>query len=150
MSRAFPRSPGSKYGPALFPGVIAVALAICASLLIVKGLTARAHRREHVHWVELEPWTRSRRHVLAFALALGVNLFYIVAVDWLGFIPAAIVYLAALLAVFGVRARWILPIAVLSTLVISYGLLQAPARSAALGPVGAYPVVTTRRAGRMR
>lgn len=136
--QSFPKIPGQQYGPALFPGVIAVALAICAALLIVKGLAVRAHGREHAHWVELEPWTRSRRTVLAFALTLGVNLFYIVAGDWLGFIPAAIVYLAALLAVFGVRARWIFPLALVSTLVIHtafYKLLRVPLPWGLLQPV---------------
>ncbi len=50
-------------------------------------------------------------------------------VDRLGFIPTGIVYLAVLFAVFGVRAVWIVPLAVVLTLVIHtafYKLLKVP------------------------
>jgi putative tricarboxylic transport membrane protein len=127
--QSFPRIPGQQYGPALFPGVIAASLGICAALLIVKGIAARTHGHERAEWIALEPWTRSRRHVLAFALTIGINVFYIVAVDGLGFILTGTVYLAALFAVFGVRARWIIPVALVSTLVIHtafYKLLRVP------------------------
>jgi putative tricarboxylic transport membrane protein len=136
--QSFPKIPGQQYGPALFPGVIAVGLAVCAVLLIVKGFAARTHGHERAQWVAFEPWTRSHRHLLAFALTIGVNVFYIVAVDRLGFIPTGTVYLAALFAVFGVRARWILPLALLLTLVIHtafYKLLRVPLPWGVLQPI---------------
>ena len=136
--QSFPRIPGQQYGPALFPGVIAVGLALCAALLIVKGIAARTHGHERAQWIAFEPWTRSHRHLLAFALTLGVNVFYIVAVDALGFIPTGIIYLAVLFAVFGVRSRWILPLAAVSTLVIHtafYKLLRVPLPWGLLEPV---------------
>jgi len=80
--RNFPTIPGQQYGPALFPGVIAAGLAVCAVLLIVKGLAARTHGHERSQWVAFEPWTRSQRHLLAFALTIGVNVFYIYAVGF--------------------------------------------------------------------
>jgi putative tricarboxylic transport membrane protein len=136
--QSFPRIPGQQYGPALFPGVIAAALAICAALLIVKGLAARTHGHERAQWIALEPWTRSHRHLAAFALTLGVNVFYILAVARLGFIPTGVIYLAALFAVFGVRARWILPLALAATLVIHtafYKFLRVPLPWGLLEPV---------------
>ena len=99
----FPAIPGQKVGPALFPGLLAVAMAICAVLLIVKGLAARAHGGDRARWVELDGWTRSRRHVLAFGAVIGVNLFYILLVDKVGFILTGTVYLGTLFAIFGVR-----------------------------------------------
>ena len=137
--QSFPRIPGQQYGPALFPGVDrGRPRASARVLLIVKGLAARAHGHERAQWIALEPWTRSRRHVLAFALTIGVNVFYILAVDRLGFIPTGVVYLAALFAVFGVRARWILPLALVATLVIHtafYKLLRVPLPWGLLQPV---------------
>ena len=136
--RNFPTIPGQQYGPALFPGVIAAGLAVCAVLLIVKGMAARTHGHERSQWVAFEPWTRSRRHLLAFALTIGVNVFYIYAVDWLGFIPTGIVYLGALFLVFGVPARWILPLSVLLTLAIHtafYKLLRVPLPWGLLQPI---------------
>jgi len=127
--QAFGKIPGQQYGPALFPGLVAVGLAICGVLLIGNGLAARTHRREHARWVALAPWTRSRQHVLAFAVTLAVNVAYILVVDRLGFIPTGVVYLAALFLVFGVRPRWILPLAVVLTLAIHtafYKLLRVP------------------------
>ena len=127
--QAFGKIPGQQYGPAIFPGLVAVGLAICGALLVLSGLAARTHRREGAQWIVLAPWTRSRQHVLAFAVTLAVNVFYIVIVDRLGFIPTGIVYLSALFLVFGVSARWILPLAVVLTLAIHtafYKLLRVP------------------------
>ena len=54
----FPTIPGQNVGPALFPGLLAVALAICAVLLIGKGLAARTHGGDRARWVEFDGWTR--------------------------------------------------------------------------------------------
>ena len=127
--QSFPLIPGQKVGPALFPGLIAVGLGICGAILVGKGLAARAGGGERPHWFLLDGWTRSRRRVLAFAVTIGVNVFYIAAVDRLGFIPTGIVYLALLFAVFEVRPKWVLPLAVLTTLAIHfafYKLLKVP------------------------
>jgi putative tricarboxylic transport membrane protein len=127
--QSFPLIPGQKVGPALFPGLIAVGLCICGVILVGKGFAARAGGGERPHWFLLDDWTRSWRRVLAFAVTIGVNVFYIAAVDRLGFIPTAIVYLASLFAVFNVRPRWVLPLAVLTTFAIHfafYKLLKVP------------------------
>ncbi len=127
--QSFGTIPGQQYGPAIFPGLIACGLAVCALLLIVNGLTARTREGAGVKWMTLAPWTRSRRHVFAFALTIGVNVFYILLVDTLGFIPTGVIYLAVLFAVFGVRLVWIVPIALVLTLAIHtafYKLLKVP------------------------
>ena len=127
--QSFPKIPGQQYGPAIFPGVVAASLGICAMLLIIKGFAARTHGHERAEWIALERWTRSRRHVVAYAVTIGINVFYIVAVNRLGFILTGIVYLSALFAVFGVRLRWVVPLAAVATLVIHtafYKLLRVP------------------------
>ena len=127
--QGFPRIPGQRVGPALFPGFLAVGLAVCGVLLVLKGLAARRGGGERPHWILFSPWTRSRHHAFAFALMLGVNVFYIFAVDKLGFIPTGVIYLGSLFWVFGVRTRWIVPIAIVVTLVIHYSfykLLKVP------------------------
>ena len=121
--------PGQQYGPAIFPGLIAVGLAICGVLLIGSGLAARTRDASSARWVAFAPWTRSRRHVFALALTVGVNVFYVLLVDTLGFIPTGIVYLGVLFAAFGVRVVWIIPLAVVLTLAIHtsfYKLLKVP------------------------
>jgi len=121
--------PGQQYGPAIFPGLVAVGLAICGVLLIGSGLATRARDVAAARWIAFAPWVRSHRHIVALALAIGVNVFYILAVDKLGFIPTGIVYVAVLFAAFGVRPLWIAPLAVVVTLVIHtafYKLLKVP------------------------
>ena len=129
VGAAFPMIPGQKVGPALFPGLLAVGLAVCAVMLIVKGLASRAQGGERAHWFELDGWTRSRRHVRAFVAVVGVNLFYILLVDKVGFILTGTLYLALLFIVFGVRKRAVLPLALVLTLIIHYAfykLLKVP------------------------
>jgi putative tricarboxylic transport membrane protein len=127
--RDFPPIPGQQYGPALFPGVIAVGLLACGAALIFKGLAARNAGGAGVRWIAWDDWVRSPRHVLAFAVVIGATVLYIAFVERLGFVVASILYLGALFGVFGVRARWVLPLAVVVTLVIHYAfykLLRVP------------------------
>ena len=127
--QSFPAMPGQRVGPALFPGVIAAGLAVCALLLIARGIAARAKEGERASWLTADAWLRSRRHVLAFAAVIGMNVFYILVVGRLGFIPTGIIYLAVLMAVFGVRLANSLVIAIVVTLVIHYTfykLLKVP------------------------
>ena len=127
--QSFPTIPGQKIGPALFPGVIAIGLAVCGALLIIKGLAVREHGGDHARWLTVAPWVGSPRHVLAFFMVVAVNVLYILLVDRLGFIPTAVVYLAVLFAVFGASPRWNLPLAIAITLLIHYSfykLLKVP------------------------
>jgi len=127
--QSFPAMSGQKVGPALFPGVIAVGLSVCALLLIARGIAAHRQDREQAPWLAAGPWMRSPRHVLAFLVTIGVNVFYILIVDRLGFIPTGVIYLALLFAVFGVRLRNNLVLALIVTLVIHYAfykLLKVP------------------------
>jgi len=127
--QSFPTIPGQRVGPALFPGILAVALAVCSVLLIMEGLAARREGGERAAWIGLEPWTRRTRYLLAFFVTVGVNVFYIFAVDRLGFIVVGTIYLAALFLVFGVTRKWIVPIAIVVTLGIHYAfykLLKVP------------------------
>jgi putative tricarboxylic transport membrane protein len=127
--QGFPNIPGQKVGPALFPGVVAAGLAICALALIAAGARARWRTGANAPWIGVEAWMRSPRHIAALALVVGVNTLYILFVDRLGFVPTGVIYLAALFAVFRVRPRWIFPLALITTLVIHYSfykLLKVP------------------------
>ena len=127
--QSFPRIPGQQVGPSLFPGFLAVALAVCAALLVVKGLASRRDGGERAEWVLFEPWTRNSHYLLAYAVTIGVNVFYILAVDGLGFIVTGVIYLGMMFWVFGVRKAWIMPLAIVVTLGIHYAfykLLKVP------------------------
>ncbi len=127
--QSFPAMSGQKIGPALFPGTIAAGLCVCALLLIARGLSVRRLGGDGAGWLAGDAWLRSPRHILAFLLVIGVNVFYILVVDRLGFIPTGVIYLGVLFAVFGVRLRNNLALALIVTLGIHYSfykLLKVP------------------------
>jgi len=127
--QGFPRIPGQNVGPALFPGVLAVAMMICGAILIASGLKARRAAGASLRWAVAPEWVRSNRHVLAFAVLVASNLFYLLVVDRLGFLLTAFVYLAALMWVLRVRLAVTLPVAFLLALAIHYAfykLLRVP------------------------
>lgn len=121
--QGFPSIPGQKIGPAAFPALLAVILAVCSVLLIIRGM------RSGARWAEAGLWTRSPRHALRFAAIVGALLFYLAAADGLGFIPTAILMMIALLRVFGVAWPATLGTALVGTLAIHaifYKLLKVP------------------------
>ena len=125
--QAFPRIPGQNVGPGLFPGSIAVGIGVCGLILVFRGLRARAPNGGA--WFMLPEWLRSSKHVLGFAVLVAVNVFYLVAVDSLGFLITAFVYLLAMMGVLRVRLLHAVPIAIAATLVIHYAfykLLKVP------------------------
>ena len=126
--QSFPRIPGQNIGPGIFPGLVATGLGICGLLLIARGVRSR-RGAEPAPWAEAPAWLRSPRPVLAFAVLVGVNLFYLLAVDRLGFVLTAFVYLSALMGVLRVRLVLLLPLAAAATLLIHgafYRLLKVP------------------------
>jgi putative tricarboxylic transport membrane protein len=123
--QSFPKIPGQNVGPALFPGSIAAGLIVCAVLLIVSGLRSRPAAR----WLEGLPWTRSPRHVAAFAALVLATIAYILFSTAVGFLIIAPLGLAAMLIAFGVRRGLAVVVAVVGTIVIWYAfykLLRVP------------------------
>ncbi|MBC8119862.1 MAG: tripartite tricarboxylate transporter TctB family protein [Burkholderiaceae bacterium] len=122
---SYPTIPAQRVGPALFPGLIAVGLVIGALILIVRGWRARAA----VPWVRFEPWVRSPRHVAGALGVIGSVIFYIIAVDWLGFFLTSLLILTTSFRLFGVALRRSIVIAAIATFVIHfafYKLLRVP------------------------
>jgi putative tricarboxylic transport membrane protein len=125
--RAFPHIPGQNVGPALFPGVVAAALVVCGALLVVGAL--RARRRAGGAWVELPAWLHARPQAVAFVVLVAANVFYLLAVDRLGFVVTAFLCLLALMWSLRVRVAVALVVALVMTLAIHwafYKLLRVP------------------------
>ncbi len=123
--QGYPKIPGQPVGPALFPGLIAVGLCLTGAILVFKGWRARAAQG----WLRWDDWVRSPRHLVALAVLLGGIVFYILAVDKLGFLPTGILILSALMATLRVRPWLALLVAVIATLAIHfafYKLLRVP------------------------
>lgn len=121
--QAYPLIPGQKYGPALFPGLIAVGFIATGALLIVRGA------RAGFPLVRLAPWLRSPELVTNFLAVCAALAFYVVAADALGFVPTGVLLLGGLLLKFGVRPGRAALVAIVATLVIHslfYKLLRVP------------------------
>jgi len=121
--QSYPLIPGQQYGPALFPGVIAVGLVATGAVLVVRGV------RQRSPLVVLDAWMRSPALATNFLAICGALVFYIVAAEPLGFIPTMVICLAALFLKFGVRSLPAAVIAIIATLAIHlmfYKLLRVP------------------------
>jgi putative tricarboxylic transport membrane protein len=124
QARTFPPMPGQPVGPSLFPVLIGAGLIIAGAALILADV-----RRRNRTIVELDAWAGRPRMLANFALVIADLLFYALAVDRLGFLITAVLFLTVLFLAFGVRRARILPIAVAVTIVIHYGfytLLRVP------------------------
>ncbi len=129
--QSFPPAPGQDFGPSVFPGVIAAGLALASLALVWQGL------REKPPWLVLGEGLRSGRHLLAFAIAIGAMVFYILLADRLGFIVCSLVILVALQWATGVPWRLNLIVALVATLAIHtafYKLLRVPLPWGVLAP----------------
>ena len=123
--QSFPKIPGQKVGPALFPGSIAAGLIVCALLLIVSGLRSRPR----VAWLEAPAWMHSPRHVAAFVALVLSTIAYILFSTSVGFLIVASLGLFAMLVAFGVPRGMAVVVAVVGTIVIWYAfykLLRVP------------------------
>ena len=122
---SYPTIAAQRVGPALFPALIAIGLVIGGVILIVRGWRVRAT----VPWIRFEPWVQSPRHVAGCLGVIGSVVFYIVAVDWLGFFLTSLVILTVLFRLFGVALGRSIVIAAIATFVIHfafYKLLRVP------------------------
>lgn len=127
LTAHFPEFPGQKYGPSLFPRIMASGLIVCGALLFRKGLAA--HRTTGAPWVEIAPWVHEPWRLGSFLLMLGLLLLYIVASETVGFIPIALLFLGALFLWLGVKPLTAVITAIAATLIIHWffsTLLRVP------------------------
>jgi putative tricarboxylic transport membrane protein len=123
--QGFPPMPGQKFGPAWFPGLIAIGLVVCGALLVLNRVRATSAEPA----LQVPAWMRRPRAVAGVASIIAGLLLYIFAVDTLGFHLTAV----ALLLVWSrvLKAPWTLalPVALLATVLIHlafYKLLKVP------------------------
>jgi len=134
-ARTFPEMPGQDYGPALFPTLIGVGLGACGLVLVVSGIGAR---RAGGALIGFGDWLASPRHRANLVLVLACMVFYILASDWLGFIPCSLLILSLLTWRLGARPAMALAVAVVATLAIHtafYEFLRVPLPWGLLLPV---------------
>jgi len=115
--------PGQKFGPAWFPGLIALGLVLCGALL------ARSGWRSGDALLTWPAWMRQRRAANGvFAVMSGI-VFYVLAVDRLGFHLTGVMLLALWVRLLGASWRVAMPVALIATFAIHfafYKVLRVP------------------------
>jgi putative tricarboxylic transport membrane protein len=129
-----PPVPGQQIGPEVFPMVVGIGLAICG-LLIALGIghhfEEEAEADLAAHSDQPAPARTNGKLVTGLKILLppALLLFYVFAVDRLGFVPTgAVIVLAAALAL-GARAKLAIPLAVLAPIgvhLVFFKLLRVP------------------------
>lgn len=130
----FPLMPGQKVGPALYPGLIASGLLVCAVLLVARGWRARHAGR----WIEFAAWARQPRQWLNAVVVIGLTIAFIAWSDRIGFIPTGIGLLIALFLAFRARPMTAIAVAIVATIAIHavfYNILKVPLPWGILMPV---------------
>jgi putative tricarboxylic transport membrane protein len=111
--------PGQKFGPAWFPGLIAAGLGICGSFLIISGW------RQPGPWLALPAWAAQPRALLGVSSVIIGLLFYILAVDTLGFHITGVLLLASWMRILGASWRVAVVVAVVATVAIHLSFYKA-------------------------
>jgi len=113
--------PGQKFGPAWFPGLIAIGLIVCGISLVFTS--------KNKELFSVPAWMRSPRPVIGVLSVLLGLLFYVLAADALGFYLTGILLLTLWTRVLGAGWRMSAGVAVAATLAIHlsfYKLLRIP------------------------
>ena len=121
--QGFPAMPGQKFGPAWFPGLIAIGLAICGALLFRAGLRERAPLFAIPEWMQRQHGRRAVATVLAGLVA------YILLADALGFHITGVLILALWMRALGASWRVTAAVAVIATVLVHlafYKVLRVP------------------------
>jgi putative tricarboxylic transport membrane protein len=95
-ARSFPDMPGQRFGPALFPTLIALGFVVCGALLVRNGLVLREVRG----LVDIPEWMRSQGEILDVVLVLGGLVLLILVWNHVGFLIGATLYSTALITRF--------------------------------------------------
>jgi putative tricarboxylic transport membrane protein len=129
----YPPVPGQQIGPEVFPVVIGLCVAFCG-VLIALGIGSRleaeaeadlaAHGGENVAEQQRGPLYKLRALIPPALLV-----FYVVAVDRLGFVPTAAIIVMVISLTLGARLRLAVPLALLAPMgahLVFYKLLRVP------------------------
>jgi putative tricarboxylic transport membrane protein len=130
--QSFPAMPGQKYGPAVFPGLIAAGFITCGAILVVRGA------RGTQPLATVPTWMRSGPLVARFFCVVAAMGAYALLSPILGFLLTACGLLVILFVVFGVNPTRAALVALVATGVIHflfYKVMRVPLPWGVLTPI---------------
>ncbi len=104
ISFRFPASRGADFGPSLFPRVIAVALILLGTAVLLQSRKGRIEAQNAAAPVTEGQYGPASTGLRNVAITVAAIVVYIVVVEKLGFIPTTAVFLFVLMKVFGLSA----------------------------------------------
>lgn len=110
----FPDMPGQRFGPSLFPRLVACGMAVCGLLMALRGW------RSGQPWLRLSPGLQRLPGWLSLLAMPSAVAFYLVFAERLGFLPTAALVVASLCAWLGVRLWKAMLIGVLAALTVQW------------------------------
>ncbi len=125
-----PPMPGQPVGPSIFPIVVGAGLCLCGALIslgIGRGFEEEAEADLAAHEAPLPPPSRAAR--LKALIPIAALLFYVLAVDTLGFALTAAAMVAVVAAALGARWKIVVGLALLAPPVVHlmfFKLLRVP------------------------
>lgn len=122
----FPDFPGQKYGPSLFPRILASGLILCGAILVIRGISAR---RAGIPWITLADWTQDPSRLVSFLMLPVLVIVYILVSEKIGFIPVAFTMLLFMFLWFRSRLIVALPVAAATTWIMHWffaSLMRVP------------------------
>lgn len=125
------------YGPGFFPMLIGIGLMAVGALILVRA----AWTLRGAVLVTAPEWLSSGRAALKFSIIPAAIVFYLFAVDPLGFLATATILLASIFVVNGVSARRGVPLAFVLAVVVNLvfaSLLHVPLAWGVLEPVSGW------------
>jgi putative tricarboxylic transport membrane protein len=117
-----PPVPGQQVGPNVFPLVIGLGLCVCGAM-VAFGLGRRYEEEAEADLAASAAHGEVATHTgivaaLRVLLPPGLLLFYVFAVDWLGFIPTAAIIVFAAAFALGAALRLAVPLALLAPIAV--------------------------------
>jgi putative tricarboxylic transport membrane protein len=129
-----PPMPGQPVGPSIFPIVVGAGLCLCGALIVlgvgrVFEAEAEADFAAHQAAPALAPSQEAWLPRLKALVPIAALLFYVVAVDTLGFVPTAFLMITAVALALGARWKAALGLAVVAPPIVHlmfFKLLRVP------------------------
>jgi putative tricarboxylic transport membrane protein len=117
LTLGFPDFPGQKYGPSLFPRILASGLILCGVILAIRGLSAHS---AGAPWVTFADWTREPRRLASFLMLPALVILYILVSEPIGFLPVAFAMLLFLFLWFRTRPLVAVVVAAAATWIVHW------------------------------